>query len=102
MLITQYYKVDPYKNDSHMEKTNIDLLCRILEKGINLRVSKPTQFMYGLNDLEEVNAQINFDVDDILSEWMPIPFELLLDYDSPHKYVQPKQRIRLLLKWKPI
>ncbi|KAL3645012.1 hypothetical protein CASFOL_010192 [Castilleja foliolosa] len=103
-LITQHYKDDPdkrlynhgYRNDSNMEKTNIDLLCQILEEGINFKVSRPTQFMYGLNDLKEVNAQA-FDED----EWKPIPFESLLDADAPDEHVQVKQIIRLLLKWKP-
>ncbi|KAL3645011.1 hypothetical protein CASFOL_010191 [Castilleja foliolosa] len=98
-LITQYYKDVPvkrrynhrYKNDSDMVKTNIDFLCQTLEEGINLKVSSPTQFMYGLNDLEEVNAQA-FDMDNIPAEWKPIPFD---------EHVQAHQRIRLLLKWKP-
>ncbi|KAL3645034.1 hypothetical protein CASFOL_010214 [Castilleja foliolosa] len=103
-LITQYYNdlMDDLMDDNNMQKTNIDLLCQILEEGIKFKVSSPTQFMYGLNDLEEVKAQINFDVDDDTAEWMPIPLELLLDEDSPHKYVHKQQRIRFLLKWKPI
>ncbi|KAL3645019.1 hypothetical protein CASFOL_010199 [Castilleja foliolosa] len=64
-LITHYYKDVPDKRrygDSDMEKTNIDILCQTLEEGINFKVSSPTQFMYGLNDLGEVNAQA-FDMD---------------------------------------
>ncbi|KAL3645024.1 hypothetical protein CASFOL_010204 [Castilleja foliolosa] len=109
MFITQYYKDDPdkrryghhYDSDNHMEKTNIDFLCQTLEQGINIKVSRPTEFMYGLNDLEEVNAQA-FDMDDVTAEWKPIPFESLLDDDTPYKHVQAKIRTRLLLKWKPI
>ncbi|KAL3645016.1 hypothetical protein CASFOL_010196 [Castilleja foliolosa] len=109
-LITQCYKDGPDKqlynychmNDSnYMEKTNIDLLCQILEEGVNFKVSRPTRFMYGLNDLEEVNAQA-FDMNDVPAEWKPIPFESLLDADTPYKHVQAKIRTRLLLKWKPI
>ncbi|KAL3645008.1 hypothetical protein CASFOL_010188 [Castilleja foliolosa] len=94
-LITQYYEDD---QQEYNRQTNIDFLCQILEEGIKFKVSRPTQFMYGLNDLEEVNAQA-FDVD----EWKPIPFESLLDDDAPdeHEHEQAKQRIRLLLKWKP-
>ncbi|KAL3645036.1 hypothetical protein CASFOL_010216 [Castilleja foliolosa] len=103
-LITQYYKDKGryshlYGNYSEIEKTNIDFLCQTLEEGINLKVSSPTQFMYGLNDLEEVNAQA-FDMDDVTAEWKPIPFESLLEWDTPYKHVQAKQKIRLLLKWK--
>ncbi|KAL3645007.1 hypothetical protein CASFOL_010187 [Castilleja foliolosa] len=95
-LITQYYKDDPdkrryYGRYNHMEKTNIDILCQILEQGINLKVSGPTQFMYGLNDLEEVNAQA-LDMENVqAAEWRPIPFD---------EHVQEHQRVRLLLKWK--
>ncbi|KAL3645025.1 hypothetical protein CASFOL_010205 [Castilleja foliolosa] len=107
-LITQYYKDHPViwryghhcDSDNHMEKTNIDFLCQTLEQGINLKVSGPTQFMYGLNDLEEVNAQA-FDMDDVPADWKPIPLESLLDDDTPYKYVQAQIRTRLLLKWKP-
>ncbi|KAL3645038.1 hypothetical protein CASFOL_010218 [Castilleja foliolosa] len=103
-LITQYYKdkgrySHHYRNYSDKEKTKFDFLCRTLEEGINFKVSRPTQFMYGLNDLEEVNAQ-TFDMNDILAEWKPIPFESLLDADAPDEHVQAKQKIRLLLKWK--
>ncbi|KAL3645021.1 hypothetical protein CASFOL_010201 [Castilleja foliolosa] len=103
-LITHYYKDDPDKRrygDSDMEKTNIDILCKTLEEGINFKVLNPTQFMYGLNDLEEVNAQA-FDMDCVPAVWKPIPFELLLDADTPdeHEHVLAHQRIRLLLKWK--
>ncbi|KAL3645020.1 hypothetical protein CASFOL_010200 [Castilleja foliolosa] len=108
-LITQYYKYDPdkrryghhYDSDNHMEKTNIDFLCQTLEQGINIKVSRPTEFMYGLNDLEEVNAQA-FDMDDVPADWKPIPLESLLDDDTPYKHVQAQIRTRLLLKWKPI
>ncbi|KAL3645018.1 hypothetical protein CASFOL_010198 [Castilleja foliolosa] len=102
-LITQYYKDDPDKRryaDSDMEKTNIDFLCQTLEQGINIKVSSSTQFMYDLNDLEEVNAQA-FDMDDVTAEWKPIPLESLLDVDTPYKHVQAQIRTRLLLKWKP-
>ncbi|KAL3645028.1 hypothetical protein CASFOL_010208 [Castilleja foliolosa] len=114
-LITQYYEDDPdkqlydreyeydydYDNDDDMEQTNIDLLCQTLVQGINIKVSSPTQFMYGLNDLEEVKAQA-LDMNDVPAEWKPIPLESLLDADTPYKYVQAKIRTRLLLKWKPI
>ncbi|KAL3645014.1 hypothetical protein CASFOL_010194 [Castilleja foliolosa] len=103
-LITQHYKDDPDKqrydydsddSDDDMDQTNIEFLCQTLDEGKNFKVSRPTQFMYGLNDLEEVNVQA-FDMDSVPAEWKPIPFESLLD-----KHVQVNQRIRLLLKWKP-
>ncbi|KAL3645033.1 hypothetical protein CASFOL_010213 [Castilleja foliolosa] len=97
-LITQYYKDDPGQRQDN-RPTNIDLLCQTLEEGINFKVSRPTQLMYGLNDLEEVNAQA-FDMNDVPAEWKPIPFESLLEWDTPYKHVQAKQKIRLLLKWK--
>ncbi|KAL3645009.1 hypothetical protein CASFOL_010189 [Castilleja foliolosa] len=101
-LITQYHEEDPDKrryDDSDMEKTNIDVLCQTLEEGINLKLSRPNLFMYGLKDLKEVNAQA-FDMDSVPAVWKPIPFESLLDADTPYKHVRVKQRIRLLLKWK--
>ncbi|KAL3645017.1 hypothetical protein CASFOL_010197 [Castilleja foliolosa] len=88
-LITHYYKDDPDKR--RYVQTNIEFLCQTLEEGKNFKVSRPTQFMYGLNDLEEVNAQA-FDMNDVPAEWKPIPFD---------EHVQTHQRIRLLLKWKP-
>ncbi|KAL3645001.1 hypothetical protein CASFOL_010181 [Castilleja foliolosa] len=108
-LITQYYKDGPrkrryiqrhrnyfYKNDNSTEIiTNIHFLCQTLEQGVHLKVSSPAQFMYGLNDLEEVNAQA-FDVDNVPAEWRPIPLDSL----DEHEIMQAKQRIRLLLKWK--
>ncbi|KAL3645002.1 hypothetical protein CASFOL_010182 [Castilleja foliolosa] len=89
-LITQYHEEDPDKR-RYNGRTNIDFLCHTLKQGINIKVSRPTQFLYGLNDLEEVNAQA-FDMDDVPAEWRPIPFDA---------HVQAHQRVRLLLKWKP-
>ncbi|KAL3645037.1 hypothetical protein CASFOL_010217 [Castilleja foliolosa] len=98
-LITQYYEDDPHQEQRYNGQ-NIDFLCQILEKGIKLEVPDPTQFMYGLNDLEEMNVQA-YDVDNVPAEWKPISLDSL-DTDAPdeHKDAQAKQRIRLLLKWK--
>ncbi|KAL3644995.1 hypothetical protein CASFOL_010175 [Castilleja foliolosa] len=90
-----------YENENYTEITNIDFLCQILDQGINFKLSSPTQFMFGLNDLEEVSAQ-TLDMDNVPAEWRPIPFESLLDADTPYKYEQAQIRTRLLLKWKPI
>ncbi|GFP82960.1 putative F-box/LRR-repeat protein at3g28410 [Phtheirospermum japonicum] len=87
-MITQYDKQQRYHSKY---KRNIDFLCLTLEQGMKVKVSRPSQFMYGLNDLEEVNAQ-SFDV-----EWRPIPLESLLDIADEQQH----QRVRLLLKWKP-
>ncbi|KAL3644994.1 hypothetical protein CASFOL_010174 [Castilleja foliolosa] len=95
------YKNYCYDNENYTEITNIDFLCQTLKQGINFKVSSPTQFMYGLNDLEEVNAQA-LDMDDVPAEWKPIPLESLLDADTPYKYEQAQIRTRLLLKWKSI
>ncbi|KAL3645010.1 hypothetical protein CASFOL_010190 [Castilleja foliolosa] len=98
-LITQYYEDDPDQQQDN-RPTIIDFICQTLEEGINFKVSRPTQFMYGLKDLEEVNAQA-CDMDSVPAVWKPIPFESLLDADAPDEHVQVvKQRIRLLLKWK--
>ncbi|KAL3644997.1 hypothetical protein CASFOL_010177 [Castilleja foliolosa] len=104
-LITQSrygkcYKNYCYNNENYKKITNIDFLCQTLAEGINFKVSSPTQFMYGLNDLEEVNAQA-FDTSDVPAEWKPIPLESLLDADTPYKYEQEQTRTRFLLKWKP-
>ncbi|KAL3645003.1 hypothetical protein CASFOL_010183 [Castilleja foliolosa] len=90
-LITQYYGNDSDRRQYNRPTNNIDFLCQILEQGVNFKVSSPTQFLYGLNDLEEVNAQA-FDMDNVSAEWRPIPFDA---------HVQTHQRVRLLMKWKP-
>ncbi|KAL3645030.1 hypothetical protein CASFOL_010210 [Castilleja foliolosa] len=62
-LITQYYEDGPLFSCRYNGQ-NIDFLCQILEQGINLKVPGPTQFMYGLNDLEKMNVQA-CDVDNV-------------------------------------
>ncbi|KAL3645005.1 hypothetical protein CASFOL_010185 [Castilleja foliolosa] len=88
-LITEYYVEDPDERRNY-PRTSITFLCQTLKEGINFKVSSPTQFMYGLNDLEEVNVQA-FDMDNVPAEWRPIPFD---------EHVHEHQRVRLLLKWK--
>ncbi|GFP80732.1 F-box/LRR-repeat protein at3g59200 [Phtheirospermum japonicum] len=92
--ITQYLVPKPSYD---RWKRNNDFLCKIFIRGMDGEfLSTPINFMNGLHDLEEVNAQL---YDEVVAAWRPIPLELLLDAS---KSPANKQTIRFQMKWKTI